>query len=104
MISQLAVAHHPLSAASAAVLVAAVFSEVICMNCRATQNERLLAYLERHGTITRWPAFSKLGIANLWARIAELREEGHKIKDRRVTTRSGAHVKEYELVGRKRAA
>jgi len=74
------------------------------MSCQHTQNERLLDYLKKHRVITRWPAFKELGIANLWARIAELREQGYRIKDRRVTTDGGAHVKEYELVARRRAA
>ena len=36
-----------------------------------TQNERLIAFLREHGSITRAEAFS-LSIANLWARIAEI--------------------------------
>lgn len=76
------------------------------MSCQhQTQNERLLSYLKRHRYITRAPAFTKLGIANLWARCAELRELGHRIDGRRVTTRGGARVMQYWLVeGRKRAA
>lgn len=75
------------------------------MSCRDTQNNRLLAYLKRHRFITRAPAFFKLGIANLWARAAELREQGHRIDGRWTKTRDGARVKQYWLVqGRKRAA
>lgn len=75
------------------------------MSCKDTQNDRLLAYLKRHKYITRAPAFFKLGIANLWARAAELRELGHRIDGRWTKTRDGARVKQYWLVqGRKRAA
>lgn len=73
------------------------------MSC-PTQNDRLIAYLKRHRYITRAPAFTKLGIANLWARAAELRERGHRIEGRRVTTRGGARVMQYWLVEGKRAA
>lgn len=75
------------------------------MNCADTQNDRLLAYLKRRKYITRAPAFTELGIANLWARCAELREEGHRIDSRWHTTPEGARVKQYWLAqGRKRAA
>lgn len=75
------------------------------MTCRDTQNDRLLAYLKKHRFITRAPAFFKLGIANLWARCAELREQGHRIDGQWTKTRAGARVKQYWLVeGRKRAA
>lgn len=75
------------------------------MSCKDTQNDRLLAYLKRHKYITRAPAFFKLGIANLWARAAELRDQGHRIDGRWTKTRDGARVKQYWLVeGRKRAA
>lgn len=36
-----------------------------------TQNERLIEFLQQHGSITRGEAFG-LSIANLWARIAEI--------------------------------
>lgn len=41
-----------------------------------TQCERILAYLDEHGSITRAEAMSELGIANFTARISELRREG----------------------------
>lgn len=75
------------------------------MSCHDTQNDRLLAYLKRHKYITRAPAFFKLGIANLWARAAELRERGHRIEGQWTKTRDGARVMQYWLVqGRKRTA
>lgn len=75
------------------------------MSCKDTQNDRLLSYLKKHKYITRAPAFFELGIANLWARAAELRERGHRIDGVWTKTRNGARVKQYWLVeGRKRAA
>ncbi len=74
------------------------------MSCRGTQNDRLLAYLKQHKFITRAPAFSKLGIANLWARAAELRERGHRIDGHWTKTRGGARVLQYWLVEGKRKA
>ena len=40
------------------------------------QCERILAYLDEHGSITRMEAMSKLHIANLTARVADLRRAG----------------------------
>lgn len=69
-----------------------------------TQNVRLLAYLKRHRYITRYPAFMKLHIANLWARVAELKQQGHRIDGRRISTQGGARVMQYWLVQGKRKA
>lgn len=66
-------------------------------SCRDTQNARLIAYLKKHRSITRAPAFFELGIANLWARVGELRKLGYRIDDDWTTTANGAHVKEYWL-------
>lgn len=45
-----------------------------------TQKDRVLRYMEDFGSITRLEAMKDLGIANLTARIAELRQTGHRIK------------------------
>lgn len=74
------------------------------MSCRGnSQPARLLAYLKKHRFITRAPAFSELGIANLWARAADLRAQGHRIDGKWTKTREGARVKQYWLVEGKRA-
>jgi hypothetical protein len=63
-----------------------------------TQNEALLAYLKKHHFITRVQAASKpLLIMNLWSRIAELEEQGHRFDRRPYTTRTGKHVLQYWL-------
>ena len=41
-----------------------------------TQCERILAYIDQHGSITRAEAMSECGIANFTARISDLRREG----------------------------
>jgi hypothetical protein len=78
------------------------------MSCQqGTQNERLLAYLKKYHFITRYEAFIELGITNLWARVAELEEQGHRFDRRPYTTRTGKHVLQYWLRqagSRKRAA
>ena len=40
------------------------------------QCERILKYLDEHGSITRAEAMSECGIANFTARISDLRREG----------------------------
>jgi len=44
-----------------------------------TQNQKLLEYLKRGGKVTRWNALLDLGIANITARITDLRSQGHAI-------------------------
>lgn len=41
-----------------------------------TQCERILKYLDQHGSITRAEAMSECGIANFTARISDLRRDG----------------------------
>lgn len=44
-----------------------------------TQNEMVLDYLRRHGSITPLEALEKLGCMRLGARIYDLRNMGHRI-------------------------
>lgn len=44
-----------------------------------SQSERILSYLEKHGSITQMEAANELGCMRLGARIFELRERGHMI-------------------------
>lgn len=61
-----------------------------------TQNQALLAYLKKHHYITRRDAAIKLGIMNLWCRIAEIEEAIGYLLDRRwITTRTGKRVLQY---------
>ena len=43
------------------------------------QTEKVLDYLERHGSITPQEAMKELGIMRLGARIYDLKEDGVKI-------------------------
>jgi hypothetical protein len=65
-------------------------------NCRDTQNRRLISYLKEHHFITRRDAAVKLGVMNLWSRIAEIEEElGYELDRRWIKTRTGKRVLQY---------
>lgn len=44
-----------------------------------SQNQKLLAHLKSGRTITRWSGLMDMGIANLTARITDLRNQGHNV-------------------------
>lgn len=52
------------------------------------QTEKVLDYLERHGSITPLEAMNKLGIMRLGARIYDLKESGVKIITDRVSEKN----------------
>lgn len=66
------------------------------------QNMRILDYLDKHGTITPYEAWEKLGIYRLSARIYELREIGVNIGKNilKVQNRFGedCRIAEYSLI------
>ena len=64
---------------------------------KQTQNARILRWLKRRG-LTRRAAMLNLGIGNLPQRIAELREDGHRIKCDMITRR-GSRYGVYRLKG-----
>jgi hypothetical protein len=49
-----------------------------------TQNERILAYIDRVGSITQREALHELGVARLASRVNDLRKLGHPIISERV--------------------
>lgn len=53
-----------------------------------TQCERILDYIDQHGSITRAEAMSECGIANFTARISELRQRGVKLDVETVTQKN----------------
>ena len=53
-----------------------------------TQGERIIAYMDEHGTITPFEAFTELGITKLATRISELRRGGEKIEKKYITVRN----------------
>lgn len=44
-----------------------------------TQNQRILEYLDTHGSITQIEALNHLGIMRLASRISDLRRKGYRI-------------------------
>lgn len=66
-----------------------------------TQNQRILDYLDSHGSITQLEALSELGIMRLASRISDLRKKGYHIDSKMdiVTNRYGetCRVKRYSI-------
>ena len=44
-----------------------------------SQNERILAYMQKHGSITQMDATRDLGVMRLASRVSDLRRAGHNI-------------------------
>ena len=55
-----------------------------------TQEEQILEYMERNGSITPLEAMNEFGIMRLGARIYDLKESGVKIITETVTSRNRA--------------
>lgn len=55
-----------------------------------TQCERILKYLDEHGSITRAEAMSECGIANFTARVSDLRRDGVALDVETVTQKRTA--------------
>lgn len=66
-----------------------------------TQNEKVLDYMERFGSITPLEAMADLGIMRLGARIWDLKAQGHSIKTETVTSKNRfgetTHFAKYSL-------
>lgn len=58
-----------------------------------TQCEKVLDYMNRHGSITAKQAYTQLGIMRLASRISDLKRQGYLIKseDIKVKNRDGSH-------------
>ena len=67
----------------------------------ATQNQRILDYLDRFGEITQFDAFVDLGIMRLASRISDLRKRGYPIKSEMVGVQNRfgetCRVKKYTI-------
>lgn len=72
-------------------------------NSNPTQCSRILAYMEKHGSITQLEALMELGVMRLASRISNLRKSGYEIDCEwvEVQNRFGetCRVKKYSLVG-----
>lgn len=42
-----------------------------------SQKQKILEYIKKHGSISSWEAYSKLGITQLGARLDQLRKDGY---------------------------
>ena len=72
-------------------------------NSNPTQAQRVLEYIEKHGSITQHEAMIDLGIARLASRIWDLKEAGYNITGEmvKVKNRYGetCRVKQYSMGG-----
>lgn len=68
---------------------------------KPTQNQRILDYIDRFGSITQIDALRDLGVMRLASRISDLRRLGYLIVSEQepVTNRFGetCHIKRYSL-------
>ena len=68
---------------------------------KPTQNERILKYIEKFGSITQFEALQDLGIMRLASRISDLRRLGYPITSEMITVKNrfeeDCHVKRYRM-------
>lgn len=73
------------------------------MNTNPTQAQRVLDYIQEHGSITQLTALNELGVFRLASRISELKKRGYSIESKfvSVSNRYGeeCRVKQYSLGG-----
>jgi len=66
-----------------------------------TQNQRILDYMERYGSITQLEALNACSVMRLASRISDLRRKGHPIEGQmvKVTNKYGetCRVKRYYM-------
>lgn len=71
-------------------------------NSKPTQAERVLAYIERFGSITQYEALQDLGVMRLASRISELKKNGYPIQSEVVSVKNrfeeDCYIKRYSLV------
>lgn len=61
-----------------------------------SQNDRVLQYIQRHGSITPMEALKRLGVFRLGARIHDLKHRGERIASVRIN-RNGKWFSQYEF-------
>lgn len=71
------------------------------VHSKPTQNEKILAYIERFGSITQLEALRDLGVMRLASRISDLRKQGYNIVSEIITVKNRfeekCHVKRYKF-------
>ena len=55
---------------------------------KATQAQRVLAYMEQYGSITQYEALRDLGVMRLASRISDLKKLGYPIKSEVVAVKN----------------
>lgn len=68
------------------------------METTVSQCNAILDYMQKGNSITGIEALNLFGCFRLPARIADLREVGHRISSKFITLNNGKRVKEYSLV------
>lgn len=63
----------------------------------ASQNARILAYMQEGGKITSLKALNLFGCMRLASRIHDLIERGYSIHKERIQVESGKYVTEYSI-------
>ena len=70
---------------------------------KATQAERVLAYIEEFGSITQYEALQDLGCMRLASRISDLKKQGFPIKSEVVSVKNrfneNCYIKRYSMAG-----
>ena len=68
---------------------------------KATQAQRVLAYMEQYGSITQYEALRDLGVMRLASRISDLKKKGYPIKSEVVAVKNrfdeDCYIKRYSL-------
>ena len=68
---------------------------------RATQAERVLAYITAFGSITQYEALQDLGVMRLASRISDLKKSGIPIQSKVIAVKNrfgeNCYVKQYSL-------
>ena len=62
-----------------------------------TQHEKILRYIQIHGSITTYEAFLNLGITKLTTRISELRKAGFTFISEKCKSENGEYYFRYKL-------
>lgn len=74
---------------------------------KPTQNERIIAYMRRNGSITQYEALYDLGVMRLASRISDLRKRGYTIESENEAVLNRydekCYIKRYRLLGRRKS-
>lgn len=70
---------------------------------KATQAQRVLDYMDKHGSITQLQALQEIAVMRLASRIADLKKQGYPITSEMVTVKNrygeSCSIKRYSLQG-----